>query len=354
MMKEHPLALYAMVALGSLAATLLLVPLFRWIAWKLDVVDRPKEARKVHSRVMPYLGGVPFYLTFLGTVLFVEAFYPEYSQPTFFPMCVVGTMIVLMGLYDDIRDMSSLKKLIVELILLAGLYYYGFQTTEITSPWGGTFSVGWIAVIITPLWIAGVINAVNFSDGLDGLAGGLVFICAASVFAIAYKNGQQSSCIIMACLMGSTLGFLRYNFYPATIFMGDTGALFLGFILGATTLVERQKGATTIALAVPMVVMAVPILDTMLSFYRRLMRARQGKFFTPDRHHLHHRLLDLGLTQRQVVLALYYVSMSMGLMAFILSVVPSAYSFLMLVLAAMAVIFGVITLRFIEGFSHRD
>jgi len=354
MMKEHPLALYAMILLGSLAATLVLVPLFRWLAWKLDVVDRPKEARKVHSRVMPYLGGVPFYLTFLGTILFVEAYYPEYSQPTFFPMCVVGTLIVLMGLYDDIRDMSSVKKLIVELILLAGLYFYGFQTTEITSPWGGTVSVGWIAVIITPLWIAGVINAVNFCDGLDGLAGGLVFICAASVFAIAYKNGQQSSCLIMACLMGSTLGFLRYNFHPATIFMGDTGALFLGFILGATTLVERQKGATTIALAVPMVVMAVPILDTLLSFYRRLMRARQGKFFTPDRHHLHHRLLDLGLTQRQVVLAMYYVSASMGLMAFILSVVPSEYSFLMLILAAMCVLFGVVTLRFIEGFSQKD
>lgn len=353
-MNDHPIALYAMVALGSLLLTLLLVPVFRWLAVKLDVVDRPKEARKIHKRIVPYLGGVPFYIAFLATILFVEAFYPEYSQPSFFPMCVVGTLIVLMGLYDDIRDMSSLKKLIVELILLGGLYFFGFQTTELASPFGGSFNVGWLALVITPFWIAGVINAVNFSDGLDGLAGGLVFICAASIFAIAFKNGQPGSCILMACLMGGTLGFLRYNFNPASIFMGDAGALFLGFVLGAATMIDKQKGVTTIALAVPMVVMAVPILDTILSFYRRLQRARQGKFFTPDRNHLHHRLLDLGLTQKQVVLALYFISAWMGLMAFILSVLPSTYSFLILLLAAMAIAFGVVVLRFIEGFSQRD
>lgn len=353
-MNPHNLALYAIVGLGSLLITLLLVPAFRWLAWKLDVVDRPKEARKVHKRIVPYLGGLPFYFAFLGSVLFVEMFYPEYSTPAFYPMCVTGTLIVLMGIYDDIRDMSSLKKMLVELVLLAGLFRWGFYTTEIASPLGGSFNVGWLAFIITPLWIAGVINAVNFTDGLDGLASGLVFICSASIFAIAYKNGQPSSCILMACLMGATLGFLRYNFHPASIFMGDAGALFLGFVLGATTLVERQKGVTTIALAVPMVVMAVPILDTILSFYRRLQRARDGKFFTPDRNHLHHRLLDLGLTQRQVVLSLYYVSACMGLMAFILSVVPSTYSFLILLLAAMAVGFGVVVLRFIEGFSQRE
>lgn len=353
-MNDHPIWLYATVGLGALLTSLLLVPVFRWLAVRMDVVDRPREARKIHKRIVPYLGGLPFYFSFLGTIFYVEAFHPEYSQPVFFPMCVAGTLIVLMGVYDDIKDMSSLKKLLVELVLLGGLYFYGFQTTEIASPFGGSFNVGWVAVVITPLWIAGVINAVNFSDGLDGLAGGLVFICAASIFAIAFKNGQVGSCLMMACLMGATLGFLRYNFNPASIFMGDAGALFLGFVLGATTLLEKQKGVTTIALAVPMVVMAVPILDTILSFYRRLQRARQGKFFTPDRNHLHHRLLDLGLTQRQVVLALYFVSAWMGLMAFVLSVVPSTYSFLILLLAAMAVGGGVVVLRFIEGLSQGD
>lgn len=350
---NHPLTLYLAVGAGACFITLALVPLFRALAWRLDVVDRPSDPRKIHARVIPYLGGLPFYFGFLATVVAVEVFYPQHSQPFFFPMCVVGTLIVLMGIYDDICDMGSLKKLVIELILMGGLFFWGFQTTEIASPFGGSFSVGWLALLITPLWIAGVINAVNFSDGLDGLAAGLVFICAAAIFAIGFRNGQVASCILMAYLMGATLGFLRYNFNPASVFMGDAGALFLGFILGASTLVENQKGVTTIALAVPMVVMAVPILDTLLSFHRRLMRARQGRFFTPDRNHLHHRLLDLGLTQRQVVLSLYYFSAIMGMLAFILSVLPPTYTLVILLLAAMLIVFGVVVLRFIEGFAQR-
>lgn len=351
---RHPTTLYLLAGVGSYVATLLLVPLCRRLALVLDVVDRPAEARKVHQRDIPYLGGLPFYACFLGILLAIEVFFPQYSQPAFYPMALIGTIIVMMGLYDDVCGMSSLKKLLVELVLAGLLFFWGFKTTEIANPLGGTWHVGWLAILITPLWIAGVMNAVNFSDGLDGLAAGLVFICAASIFAIAYKNGQVASCIIAAYLMGTTLGFLRYNFHPAVIFMGDTGALFLGFVLGTSTMVEQQKGVAVIALAVPMVVMAVPFLDTVLSFGRRLQRARDGRFFTPDRNHLHHRLLDLGLAQRQVVLSLYYVSVCMGLMAFILSVVPVAYSFLILLLAGMAILFGVIVLRFIEGLSPRS
>lgn len=352
-MTKQPLALYAIVALVSFLITFVLVPLFRKVAVKLDVVDRPSEARKVHKRVIPYLGGLPFYVSFLAIIIYVECFYPQYSQPSFFPMCLVGTLIVLMGLYDDIANMSSSKKLVIELGMFLLLFFWGgFRATEIAHPFGGTIHMGWLALIISPVWIAGVVNAVNFSDGLDGLAAGLVFVCAASIFAIAYSRGQVVSCIMMAYLMGCTLAFLRYNFNPASIFMGDAGALFLGFVLGASTLIERQKGIAVVALAVPMVVLTVPILDTILSFYRRLLRARQGEFFEPDRHHLHHRLLDLGLTQRQVVLALYYLSACMGLMAYILAGVPGKYGFLIIVLAGMAILFGVAILRFIESFAQ--
>lgn len=347
---NHPLYLYLAVAVASLAGTLLLTPLCKRLARVLDVQDRPIETRKVHHRTVPYLGGLPFYICFLGAVLFVERFYPEYSQPAFFPMCVIGTLIVMMGLYDDIRDMSSLKKMIVEMVLASLLFFWGFGASTIASPFGGAWQTSGLALIVTLLWIVGVINAVNFSDGLDGLAAGLVFICAASIFAIAYKGGQVTSCIFMAYLMGTTLGFLVFNFHPASIFMGDAGALFLGFVLGASTLIEQQKGVAVIALVVPMVVLAVPIVDTLLSFLRRLMRAREGRFFSPDRNHLHHRLLDLGLSQRQVVLSLYFISVAMGLMAFVLSVVPKNYAFLILLLAAMAISFGVVVLRFVEGF----
>ena len=257
-MMRHPWTLYLAVGLGSLAATLLLTPLCRRLALRLDVVDRP-GARKVHTRIVPYLGGLPFYFCFLGVILTLEVWRPEFSQSVLYPMALLGTIIVLMGLYDDARDMSSLAKLIVELIITLGLCFWGFRATQIAHPLGGVWQVGWLALIITPLWIWGVMNAVNFSDGLDGLAAGLVFICAAAIFAISWRANQVFSCVIMAYLMGTTLGFLRYNFHPASVFMGDTGALFLGFVLATSAMVQQQKGVTIIALAVPMVVIAVPI-----------------------------------------------------------------------------------------------
>jgi UDP-GlcNAc:undecaprenyl-phosphate GlcNAc-1-phosphate transferase len=353
-MIEQPWWLYLIVGAGSWGLTMVLVPLFRRLAVAIDVVDRPGLARKVHTRVIPYLGGLPFYIVFLAVVLFIQGGFPQYGRAALYPMCVVGTLIVLMGVYDDIKDMSSLKKLIVEIILCSFLFYWGFKTDVLSSPFGGSINAGWLALMITPLWIAGVINAINFSDGLDGLAGGLVFLCAASIFAVAFNNGQIVSCILMAYLMGTTLGFLFYNFHPATVFMGDAGALFLGFVLGASTLVEEQKGVTVIALAVPMVVMAVPILDTGLSFFRRLQRARKGQFFEPDRDHLHHRLLALGLTQKQVVLSLYMVSILAGLMAFMMSVIEEQYRFLIIILAAAFIGSGVIVLRFIEGLAQQN
>lgn len=352
-MNTQPLVMYGVVGGVAFVITYVLVPAFRALAWKLDVVDRPSDPRKIHRRVVPYLGGVPFYISFLVTIVVVELFFPQHSRPGFFPMCVAGTLIVLMGLYDDVADMGSAKKLVLEILIFLVLCYWGdFRAAEIANPFGGTIQIGWLALLISPLWIAGVVNAINFSDGLDGLAGGLVFVCAAAIFGVALARDQVISCVMMAYLMGTTLAFLRYNFHPASVFMGDAGALFLGFVLGAATLIERQKGVAVVALAVPMVVLAVPILDTLLSFARRLMRARQGKFFSPDRNHLHHRLLDLGLTQRQVVLAMYGFSACMGLMAYVLAGVSGTYGFLILLLAAMAIVSGVAILRFIESFAH--
>ena len=187
-MTSHPLGVYALVGGSAFLLTLALVPSCRWLALKLDIVDRPSEARKVHSRTIPYLGGLPFYLGFLWTVLALEIFHPQYSQPYLYPMCFVGTLIVLMGLFDDARDMSSLKKLLIELALGLVMFYWGFRTSVLSNPFGGTMNVELLAVLITPLWIAGCINAINFSDGLDGLAGGLVFICAASIFAISFST----------------------------------------------------------------------------------------------------------------------------------------------------------------------
>jgi len=350
----HPVGIYLAVFLGALLCSVLLTPLMRRIALRLNIVDSPSESRKVHRAPVPYLGGIPFYVSFIALAFALHIYSPEHSIPNIVPIAIVGTVILLIGVYDDIYTLSSGKKLLIELPLIAGLFFWGVRATQISHPLGGSVEVGWLAIVITTLWIVGVMNAVNFSDGLDGLAAGLVFICAAAIFAIAFKNGRVTSCILMLYLMGATLGFLWHNFHPANIFMGDAGALFLGYLMGASTLLEEQKGVAVIALAVPMVVLAVPILDTALSFLRRLKRAREGRFFEADGDHLHHRLLKLGLSQTQVVLALYYIAACTGLMAFILSGVPDAYRFLVVLLAGMAILFGVAVLRFLESVAENN
>lgn len=348
----NSLLLYLGVFAGTFLVVVALVPLFRKLALCLDIVDRPVSARKVHARAVPYLGGLPFFIAFLCLILGLEFLAPQYVQPEFYPMAVFGFLVVLLGVYDDIRDLSSKIKLPLEIVCCGALYFVGFGSTIIMQPFGGALYIGGFAILITALWIAGVMNAINFTDGLDGLAAGLVCICSLSIFAIAFQGGRVGSCILMAFLAGATLAFLCYNFHPASIFMGDAGALFLGFILGASTLIEQQKGVTVVALTIPMMVMAVPLVDTALSFARRLQRASQGRFFEPDRDHLHHRLLALGMTQRQAVLALYYISACMGLLAFILSGVSDIYRFLTLVLAAATILFGVLVLRYVESLSR--
>lgn len=344
---------YVIVGTFSFVLTVILVPLFRWLALKLGVVDMPDQKRKVHKKPIPYLGGMAFYITFLFACCFIEWMYPQFFDEKFTIIAIAGTLIVLMGLLDDLLSIPASKKLIFELLLGVLLYYWGFRTTTIAHPLGGVWDVGWLALMITPLWIVGVMNAINFSDGLDGLASGQVAICSATIWAISYYNGQTFSCLVMSILLGCTLAFLVYNSHPASVFMGDTGALFLGFVLGCATLVERKKGVTIVALTVPMVVLAVPFLDTFLSFLRRMRRASRGEFFMPDRDHLHHRLLKLGLSQRQVVFSLYYFSVCMGFLAFITSLIPPHYTFLVLILVCMLVGMGVILLHFIENLVEK-
>ncbi len=344
----HLLAACAAIAVVSLAVALVLTPVFRRLAWRLGVLDRPGEARKVHRAPVPYLGGMSFYAAFLTAALGVEWFAPRLAGAALFPAAVLGTAVMLMGLWDDARGLSGTFKLIVQLTLGAVFYFWGLRDADPFSMIGPATHWPWVGVAVTALWMAGVMNAVNFSDGLDGLAAGLVFAISASLFAVGLRNGHAAGCAMMACLMGMTLGFLRYNFHPATIFMGDAGALFLGFILAVATLASQQKGAAVIALAVPMTALAVPVADTALSFLRRMRRARGGGFFHPDRDHLHHRLLALGLGQRDAVLALYGFSAAMGMLAYLMDAVPESSRFILLIVGAVIVLLGVAGLRRLE------
>jgi len=346
--------LFIAICLVSFLITVIFVPVFKWLALKLGVVDMPDMKRKIHKKPIPYLGGMAFYLAYLIASLYILRFHPQLWDHRLFLMGVVGTAVVLMGLLDDLVSIPASRKLIIEILLGLLLYYWGFKTTAVAHPLGGTLNLGWLALLITPIWIVGVMNAINFSDGLDGLAAGQVAICSATIFAIAYRNGQVFTCVVMSILLGCAIAFLIYNSHPASVFMGDTGALFLGFILGCATLVERRKGITMVALTVPIVVLAVPFLDTFFSFLRRMQRAVQGGFFLPDKDHLHHRLLRLGLTQRQAVFSLYYFSICMGFLAYIVSLLPSEYTFLVLFLVLMMVGMGVIILHFLETLLSKE
>ncbi|HNZ49687.1 MAG TPA: MraY family glycosyltransferase [Candidatus Hydrogenedentes bacterium] len=347
-MREQDL-FYASVALVSFLAVFMLVPLCRKAALKLGALDQPDQERKVHRRAVPYLGGLSFFLAWLLLLIVFAFAAPHRLLPEFYPLAAGGFLIVLLGVYDDICDLTSKIKLPLELLLCASLYFWGFKSEVLSNPFGGTVYIGGFALVVTALWIAGIMNAVNFADGLDGLAAGLTCICSAVLFFVSFRSGSVFSCTIMAFLFGITLAFLCYNFHPASIFMGDAGALFLGFLLGASTVIERQKGTAVIALSVPVMVMAVPLLDTVLSFMRRLRRARSGRFFTPDREHLHHRLLALGLSQKQVVLSLYAVALGAGILAVLFDRVTSGYKMIVLAAVGAAAFCAVALLRLFES-----
>ncbi|HOQ89531.1 MAG TPA: MraY family glycosyltransferase [Candidatus Hydrogenedentes bacterium] len=297
-------------------------PLFRAVARRYGILDHPVLPRKIHARSVPYLGGMAFLTAYLAVL--VESIWrrPELIAPVHYPLAALGTVIILLGLADDIFDLSGIVKLLVELAVGGLLYYWAVGEQGLAKPLHAIVDLGPFAPAIAALWVAGVMNAINFTDGLDGLAAGLVAIASAMLLVVGIINQQPATCLVMATLLGSCLGFLVYNFHPASIFMGDAGALFLGFMLGGATLVEQQKGAAVVALLVPVITIALPIADTLLSFLRRLRRAREGQFFHPDREHLHHRLLALGLNQRRAVLTMYLFSFFMGLLAILAGVLP--------------------------------
>ncbi len=348
-MHTHPWTLYAAVAGVSLALGLALTPLCARLALRLGVVDKPDGARKIHQRSVPYLGGIPFYASLLAALALTRLMAPGIADsPLFWPLAVLGGAVLVLGLLDDIFDLPSAAKLAVELALGLAFFFWGMRGLPGAQPFAGMVPAHWIGPVVAAVWIAGVMNAVNFSDGLDGLAGGLVFICAATLFATGLKNFDPLVCMLMACLMGAAAAFLCFNFHPASVFMGDAGALLLGFVLAAASLAGQQKGAAVIALIVPMAAMAVPVVDTGLSFLRRLRRARGGGFFKPDREHLHHRLLALGLGHRGAVLALYYLSVCMALVAFVMDIVPPAHRLILLLAEGLIIVFGLAALRFME------
>lgn len=224
-----------------------------------------------------------------------------------------GSIVLVVGLLDDMRPLKPLTKLLWQLAAASVTIYFGVEISFITNPINGVLPLGFIAIPLTLIWLVGMTNAVNLIDGLDGLASGVTFIAAGTLFLVALRTHETGSAVLMLAVAGTALGFLRYNFFPASIFLGDSGSYFLGFVLAAAAIIGVFKTTLVVALFLPLVILAVPIFDTTMAIFRRLKDHRS--LFSADNKHIHHLLLRAGLSQREAVLSIYFACFLLGILA---------------------------------------
>jgi len=295
----------------ALGVAYMVTPSVQRLAVRWGAVDKP-EARKVHTGIIPRLGGLAIYAGFIAAVLASVHLTWELLG-----ILVGGTAILLLGVVDDVYQISAKTKLVGQIAAASVLLLFDIRIDWLTNPLGSMIYLDMWAIPITLIWVVSLTNTLNLIDGLDGLAAGVSVIAAVTIFLMAVELNFWLVAVLTAALAGSALGFLYFNFSPAKIFMGDTGSMFLGYMLAAVSLVGTVKSAATIALIVPMVALGLPILDTACAIIRRFNNGQP--IFKPDRGHLHHRLLDMGLTQKQVVLILYMVTIVLGVSAIIMT-----------------------------------
>jgi UDP-GlcNAc:undecaprenyl-phosphate/decaprenyl-phosphate GlcNAc-1-phosphate transferase len=313
--------------LGIFAASLLLSFVLtrytRNVATVRGWVAAPALDRHLHSQALPRLGGVAIFLAFLLTIaiaLLVSWRYPElsfgFSSKTLVTILLPAFLIFILGIYDDIRAVGPYFKFTVQAIAAAMLFAGGLRILNLPVLFGHHHFSWFVGLPLTILWVLAITNAFNLIDGLDGLAAGSALFSTLVVFVVALLSHSSLVSLLTIALAGAILGFLRFNFNPATIFLGDCGSLFIGFMLSALALQGAQKAPTIIAVAIPVVSFGLPILETALSVMRRLISGRP--VFTADREHIHHNLLQRGLSHRQVVIVLYAVSALFALLSLFL------------------------------------
>ncbi|WP_227394319.1 glycosyltransferase family 4 protein [Jeotgalibacillus aurantiacus] len=291
-------------------SAILLTPLVKKLAFIVGATDKPNH-RKVHQKIMPRLGGLAIFLAFvIGFVVLG----PENEAAM--PLLLGSLIIVAVGVLDDIRELSAKVKLLGQIAAALVVVLGGVQLEFINLPFGGQLEFGWFSIPMTVIWIVAITNAVNLIDGLDGLAAGVSSIALGTISLMAMLDGNVFVMTMGLLLLGSVLGFLLYNFHPAKIFMGDTGALFLGFAISVVALLGF-KNVTIISLIIPIIILGVPISDTIFAIIRRYVNKQP--LSAPDKNHLHHRLLAMGYTHRQTVLIIYAIAATFGVSALLFS-----------------------------------
>lgn len=321
--------------------TIVFTPLSVKLARKFDVMDYPR-ARKVHRQPLPRWGGIGIFAGFFIALLILYYLFPSFRALLSYKYksvdlmqelsgIIFGSVVVfVLGLIDDKKPVQAITKLPFQIIAAFIVMDYGVRISGLTLPFVDRFIDFPIIVgqVVTVFWIIGFMNTINLADGLDGLAAGIVAIASGTFFVVALLQGQTQivalskqltlAAVLGACLMGSCVGFLLFNFNPARVFMGDSGALFLGFMLAVISAIGTLKTAAVMSLFIPITVVALPILDVALSMYRR-MRKGMG-MMQPDKEHIHHRLLSFGWTHREVVLLMYIFTLLLSIGSILLTV----------------------------------
>ncbi|MCI8303990.1 MAG: undecaprenyl/decaprenyl-phosphate alpha-N-acetylglucosaminyl 1-phosphate transferase [Lawsonibacter sp.] len=320
------LALAALLAAALVA--LVSTPVIRSLAFRVGAVDVPKDARRMHDHPIPRMGGLAIFLGFILSVLISLPLSSELRG-----MLLGSVIIVILGVFDDIFALPAMPKFLIQIGAALIAVLEGNRIEFLSNP--NIFSkeafweLGWLSVPITIFWIVGITNAVNLIDGLDGLACGVSTISSMTLLVIALVMEEPDVAILMAALSGACLGFLPYNLNPAKIFMGDTGSTFLGFILATVSIQGLFKFYTIISFAVPFLMLGLPIFDTSFAILRRVSHGQSP--MKPDRGHIHHRLIDMGFTQKQAVAVLYIISAILGLSAVVLTTIGVVRAMLFLV-----------------------
>ncbi|MFC4800144.1 glycosyltransferase family 4 protein [Neobacillus sp. GCM10023253] len=303
--------------------SIFLTPLVKKLAFKIGATDKPNQ-RKVHQKIMPRLGGLAIYISFILGILIIQPI-DNFNLLLLNPIgnvhlaLILGSLIIIItGAIDDVKEISPKVKLLGQILASLVIIVLGDIKVEfINLPFGGgRLDFGMFSIPFTMVWIIGITNAINLIDGLDGLAGGVSSIALFSIAGIAYITGNPYVTFIALIAAVSTLGFLVYNFHPAKIFMGDTGALFLGFLISVLSLLGL-KSVTVMSLVIPVIILGVPVSDTFFAIIRRLVNKQP--LSAPDKSHLHHCLLRAGYSHSQTVLMIYAMSAVFGLAGFIFS-----------------------------------
>ena len=282
-------------------------PTVRVLAFKIGAVDIPLDERRMHNKPIPRIGGLAIYLSFTLTTLF----FCEYTSELL-TICVGGAALVAIGIFDDVYRLNPFVKLLVQVLVAVFAVVNGCVIDHITL--GGTYvDLGVFSVPLSIFWIVGLTNSINFIDGLDGLACGVSAISSLSLLVVVFLHGDLVSTLLCGIIFGACIGFLPFNSNPARIFMGDTGALFLGYVMSILSIQGVFKLHAVLSFIVPLIIFALPLFDTLFAILRRVFSGKSP--FAADRGHIHHRLIDMGFAQKDSVKLLYAISGILGLVA---------------------------------------